>query len=129
MRTSPPAGKVDAVAAPLSPMYIALMTVPARNRMDVVERLRSAEAEIRRVGVRRLALFGSFARDEARSDSDVDLYVEFVSGRKSFDGFVKLADDLEALLGRRVELVTPEALSPFIGPHILAEAQDVLRAA
>lgn len=105
------------------------MVAPAGSRADVVERLRSAEAEIRRRGVRRLALFGSFARDEARSDSDIDLYVEFAVGQKSFDRFVELAEDLEALLGRRIELVTPEALSPFIGPHILAEAQDVLRAA
>ncbi len=105
------------------------MLAPAQTRADVVERLSNAEAEIRRQRVRRLALFGSFVRDEARPDSDVDLYVEFVPGQKSFDRFVRLADDLEALLGRRVELVTPAALSPFIGPHILAEAQDVLRAA
>lgn len=105
------------------------MTTPSLTRADVVERLLSAEAEIRRHGVRRLALFGSFARDEARSDSDVDLYVEFLPGQKSFDRFMQLADELEGLLGRPVELVTPEALSPFIGPHILAEAEDVLRAA
>jgi predicted nucleotidyltransferase len=106
-----------------------VMTAPALTRTDVLERLLSAEAGIRSHGVRRLALFGSFARDEARSDSDVDLYVEFLPGQKSFDRFIRLAEELEGLLGRPVELVTPEALSPFIGPRIRAEAEDVLRAA
>jgi len=95
----------------------------------VIGRLRSAEAQIRSLGVRRLALFGSVARGEASADSDVDLLVEFAPGQKSFDRFLALSELLESLLERPVELVTTEALSPFIGPHILAEAADVLRAA
>jgi len=55
--------------------------------------------------------------------------VEFAPGAKTYDRFLRLADVLERALGRRVELVTIEALSPFLGPRILAEAQDVLRAA
>ena len=76
-----------------------------------------------------LALFGSVVRNEARADSDVDLLVEFAPGQKSFDRFMALADLLERSLGRSVELVTTEALSPYIGPHILAGATDVVRAA
>lgn len=91
--------------------------------------LRAAEAEIRALGVRQLALFGSVLRGDARPDSDVDLLVEFDPELKSFDRFIALAELLERLLGRRVELVTTEALSPFIGPRILADAADVLRAA
>jgi len=68
------------------------------------------------------------ARGEARDDSDVDFLVEFAPGRKSFDAFMELAFLLEELTGRRVELVTTESLSPYIGPHILREAVDVLRA-
>jgi predicted nucleotidyltransferase len=105
------------------------MTTPVRTRVDVLERIRDAEGEIRGLGVRRLALFGSFARSEARSDSDVDLLVEFAPGQKSFDRFTRLYDLLEDRLARRVELVTTEALSPYIGPHILAEAEDVVPAA
>lgn len=81
------------------------------------------------MGVVRLALFGSVLRGEASPDSDIDLLVEFAPGAKNFDRFMALADLLEAQLGRPVELVTTEALSPFIGPRILAEAKDVLRAA
>ena len=105
------------------------MSIPAPSREETIQRLRAGETEIRRLGVRRLALFGSVARDEARPDSDVDLLVEFAPGQKTFDRFIALCDLLEKLVGHRVELVTIEALSPFIGPHILAEAADVLRAA
>ena len=99
------------------------------TREEVVQRLSACEPEIRALGVRRIALFGSVLRGEARLDSDVDLLVQFFPGAKSFDRFLALGDLLEQRLGGRVELVTTEALSPFLGPRILAEAQDVLRAA
>lgn len=106
-----------------------LMGTAALSRNDVITRCRQVEADIRRLGVRRIALFGSLARGEANADSDVDLLVEFEPGGKSFDHFLALSELLERLLGRRVDLVTTEALSPCIGPHILAEAEDVVRAA
>lgn len=67
--------------------------------------------------------------DEAGPESDVDLLVGFAPGTKSFDRLLALSHLLEERLGRRVEVVTTEALSPFLGPRILAEAEDVLRAA
>src|SRR5579885_1113817 len=96
------------------------------SREQAAELLAASEAEIRALGVARLALFGSVLRGEARPDSDVDLLVQFSPGAKTFDRFLALSELLEDRLGRRVELVTTEALSPFIVPHILAEAQDVL---
>jgi predicted nucleotidyltransferase len=99
------------------------------TRDQAIERLREAEPGIRDLGVRRLALFGSVLRGEARADSDVDVLVEFDPTKKTFDRFMALVDLLEQRLEHRVEVVTTEALSPFIGPHILAEAADVLRAA
>lgn len=99
------------------------------SREAVMARLAAAEFDIRALGVARLALFGSVARDEARANSDVDLLVQFSPGQKSYGRFLELSELLESLLHRRVELVTTEALSPFLGPRILAEAQDVLRAA
>lgn len=99
------------------------------SREQAIRRIHRLDPEIRRLGVRRLALFGSVARDEARPDSDVDVLVEFTPGLKTFDRFMALADLLEDALAHRVELVTIESLSPFIGPHILAEATDVVRAA
>jgi predicted nucleotidyltransferase len=105
------------------------MTSRPLTRSEAVAILRRAEAEILGLGVQRLALFGSIQRDAARSDSDVDVLVEFVPGKKSFDRFAALSELLEDILGRPVELVTPESLSPFLRPYILAEAKDVVRAA
>jgi predicted nucleotidyltransferase len=105
------------------------MSVSHLTREEAVRRLVASEPEIRALGVRRLALFGSVLRGEARADSDVDLLVQFSPGAKTFERFLALFDLLEERLGHRVELVTLEALSPFIGPRILAEALDVLRAA
>jgi len=105
------------------------MSPPVMDRAQVVERLRARESEIRALGVVRLALFGSVLRGQARDGSDIDILVQFAPGAKSYERFLTLAELLESHLGRRVELVTTEALSPVIGPRILAEARDVLRAA
>jgi predicted nucleotidyltransferase len=105
------------------------MATPVLNREQATERLSACAKEIRDLGVARLALFGSVLRGHPRVDSDVDLLVQFEPGAKSYDRFLALSELLEERLGRPVELITTEALSPFIGPSILAEAQDVLRAA
>lgn len=105
------------------------MIVPVHNREQAMEHLAACQDEVRGLGVARLAIFGSVLRGNPRADSDVDLLVQFEPGAKSYNRFLALSELLEARLGRRVELVTTEALSPYIGPRILAEAQDVLRAA
>jgi predicted nucleotidyltransferase len=105
------------------------MSGPVSNREQAIERLAGCLDELRGLGVARLALFGSVLRGNPGADSDVDLLVQFEPGAKSFDRFLAVSELLETKLGRRVELVTTEALSPYIGPRILAEAQDVLRAA
>ncbi len=105
------------------------MTPAALTRAEVEIRLAGTREEIFRLGVRRLALFGSVQRNEARADSDVDVLVEFEPGQKTFDHLLALGDLLEATLRHSVELVTAESLSPYLRPYILAEAQDVVRAA
>jgi len=105
------------------------MQSPVLNRVQALERLAACEREIRALGVARLALFGSVLRGQTHAQSDVDLLVQFAPGAKSYNRFLALAELLESQLGRPVELVTTEALSPFLGPRILTEAQDVLPAA
>ena len=80
---------------------------------------------IKTLGVKKLGLFGSFARREQGVESDVDLLVEFEQGKKTFDNFMQLSFFLEDLFERRVELVTPESISPHIRPHILSEVEYV----
>jgi uncharacterized protein len=99
------------------------------TREQAIDRLRAAEPAIRRLGVRRLALFGSVVRNQATPASDVDVLVEFDPTMKTLDSFMELAFLLDEVLGRHVDVVTTESLSPYIGPHILREAEDVLRAA
>jgi uncharacterized protein len=105
------------------------MPTPVLSHEQAAERLAECEQEIRALGVMRLALFGFVLRGDPRADSDVDVLVQFAPGAKSYAHFLALSEPLETRLGRPVELVTTEALSPFIGPRILAEARDVLRAA
>jgi predicted nucleotidyltransferase len=99
------------------------------TREQAIERLLTIEPDIRALGVQRLAIFGSVVRGQARPDSDVDLLIQFFPGAKTYDRFLALLELLEIRLERKVELVTVEALSPFLGPRILAEAEDVLRTA
>ncbi|WP_443946720.1 nucleotidyltransferase family protein [Pedobacter sp. AW1-32] len=70
-------------------------------------------------------MFGSFMTDKLLADSDVDLLVEFAPQQKSYDNFMELSLFLEDLLGRRVEVVTPESLSKYLSPHILKQAENV----
>jgi predicted nucleotidyltransferase len=88
--------------------------------MSIIETLRSHEPEIKkRFSVRRIGVFGSFARGEGKDTSDVDILVEFEN--PTFDNFMNLAFFLEDLFQRRVDLVTPNSLSPYIGPYVKQE--------
>ena len=73
-----------------------------------------------------MGLFGSFLRQETiKPGSDIDLLIDFVPAQKTFDNLSDLYFFLEELTGRKIELVTRESLSPYMGPHILKEVQDV----
>jgi predicted nucleotidyltransferase len=98
------------------------------TRQDVLNRIRQLQPQLRSCGVKRLALFGSFARGDHHATSDVDFLAEFSPGQKTFDNFLAVCELLERSLQRRVEVLTPESLSPHIGPRILQEAEDVVAA-
>ena len=99
------------------------MTV--EDKQEIVDILLEHEEDIRSLGVQRVALFGSFVRNQGGPNSDVDLIVEFAPALKTFANFIALCHLLETLMGRKVEVITKEALSPYIGPHILREAEYV----
>lgn len=95
------------------------------TRDETLHLLRSHSDEIRtRFGVKRLAVFGSMARDEARVDSDVDVLVEF-EGKATFKGYMALKFYLEDLLERPVDLVTNKAIRPPTRPSIERDLVDV----
>lgn len=101
-------------------------SAPVAEKAGLIHLLHEHENTIRSFGVQRLGLFGSFQRDEPRADSDVDLFVEFAPGAITFDHFMGLSFFCEDLLGRRVEIVTPQSLSPYLGPRILKEVEYVV---
>ena len=105
------------------------MRDPVSSKNDVFERLKSVGQQLPAMGVSHLGLFGSFISGNPTPQSDVDILVEFLPEQHTFDRFMELSFFLEDLLGRRVELVTPEGLSPYIGPEILRQVERVQIAA
>jgi uncharacterized protein len=91
----------------------------------IIARLREALPDLRRRWpIRSLALFGSVVRDEAGSESDLDVLVEFDQPMDLF-AFLALEEALAGLAGRRVDLVSRAALKRHIGRRVLAEAVPV----
>ncbi len=93
------------------------------TREEILAALREQRASLsRRYPIQRLALFGSWARGEAREDSDVDVLVEVDPsiGLR----FVELGDELERALGRRVDLVSRRAIQPSLWKQIEPELLD-----
>ncbi len=102
------------------------MQIPIINKASLLQQLDINKHQIKSFGVKRLGLFGSFANDIAiHTKSDIDFLVEFEQGKKTYDNFMELSFYLEELLGRKVELVTAQSLSKYIGPHILKQVQNV----
>lgn len=98
-------------------------TMLIASKSDIFQRIQQNRQAMSELGVQRFGLFGSFVRGEQNDESDVDLLVEFRPGEKTFDSFMELSFLLEEILGRKVDLLTPESLSPYIGPKILAEVE------
>ncbi|RUT07888.1 nucleotidyltransferase [Dulcicalothrix desertica PCC 7102] len=91
------------------------------KRDEVLSILRSEQIKLKDFSVKSLTLFGSVARDEATSESDVDLLVEFEKPVGLFT-FVRLQRYLETLLGRSVDLGTPDSLKSYLRETVMGEA-------
>ena len=95
------------------------------NRDEVLDLLRDHKATLaQRFGVSELSLFGSFARDQATDDSDVDILVRF-DGPSTSRRFFGAQFYIEDLLGRRVDLVTEKALRTELRPYVKRETVNV----
>lgn len=101
------------------------MTAPIRTRAEALARIAARESELRSMGVMSLELFGSAGRDELNPSSDVDALVEFDRPVGAF-AFLDVRDFLVDVLGRDVDLVTPDALRPWMRDRV---RQDCVRAA
>ena len=79
--------------------------------MDPLALIEAHAQELHALGARPIGVFGSFARGSATPQSDVDVYVEFSEGMKTYDNFYAIYELLRELFGRPIDLVTDGALS------------------
>jgi uncharacterized protein len=93
------------------------------NSFDAIETLRRSERALRDCGVMHAALFGSVARGDIRSGSDIDIMIEINPNvRMTVFEYVDLKDYIAALFGETVDDVNREGLKPFVRPAAMADA-------
>ena len=95
------------------------------NQEQVITTLRGHEAELHRVGVSRLYLFGSVARNEAGAESDVDLFFDTDNPRFSLIELVDVQERVNAILGVKSDVMTRASRHPMLRDRIEAEALRV----
>lgn len=88
---------------------------------EIIRMLGENKEILKKYGVKKIGLFGSFIRGQQKKNSDIDFLVEFE--KPDFDNFMELCFFLEELFNRRVELITNDSLSPYIKPYIDKEVR------
>ena len=85
----------------------------------ILKKIQKNTDDIKKFGVIKLGLFGSYIKDEQKNESDIDILVEFERDQKTFDNYMDLKFFLENLFGNEVDLVISDALKPALKPYIL----------
>ena len=96
-----------------------------KTKEHIVDLLLSQKETLRSYHIQRIGLFGSFIKKTNHDNSDIDLLVEFEPGKKTFKNYTGAYLFLKEKLGRDIDFLTPESLSPYIGPYILKEVEYV----
>lgn len=97
------------------------------DKQEITERLLEAVKKDEHFGdIKSLSLFGSYVNGQAKDDSDVDVLVQFTDDATiGFFEYVRIQRRLSTALGLKVDMVTPEALSKYIKPQVLREAEVI----
>jgi hypothetical protein len=101
------------------------MISAVQNKQQAFERIQSHQSALKLFGAARLGLFGSFVRGEQTEKSDIDFVVEFAEGKKTFRNFMNMADYLEKVLSRKVDLLTWEGMASFVKREVEKEVEYV----
>ena len=95
---------------------------------SILATIRKHKSQLASFGISKIGLFGSYVRNEPPPHSDIDILVDFVPKKETFDNLMGVNNCLEELFtGERVEVVTVNGLSPYLGRHILKEVNYALR--
>jgi hypothetical protein len=95
------------------------------ERTEALARLKAHEAELRQLGVQHLYMFGSTARDEARTDSDVDLFFDYPRGKFGLYELMDVKDAAARILGRKTDIMTRDSIHKALRARIEEEAVPV----
>jgi len=96
------------------------------TKENIISVLKTHKSELSRYGVSNIGLFGSYLRNEQSKKSDIDLLIDFEPDKENFDNYMAVYDIFEKLFkDEKVEIVTKNGLSKYIGPKILNEVQYV----
>ncbi len=88
----------------------------------IIKTIRKHRPELSGFGIQSVGLFGSYVRENQSAESDIDILVDFVPEKENFDNYMAVYDYFERLfINEKVEIVTKNGLSPYIGPEILKE--------
>ena len=88
----------------------------------IINTIRTHKSELSNFGIKDIGLFGSYAREEQSAKSDIDILIDFEPDKESFDNYMAVYDYFEKLFkNEKIEIVTKNGLSPYIGPSILNE--------
>lgn len=94
------------------------------QKSDILYILKVNKPELNKFGVTKIGLFGSYIHKEERPQSDIDILIDFDSKSENFINFMNTCNFLETLFqGKRIDIVTINGLSPYIGPHILKDVE------
>ncbi len=92
---------------------------------EAISRLKRHELELKRLGIEHLYLFGSTARNEAREESDVDLFFDHPEGALGLFQLMDIKEAAARLLGRKADIMTRRSLHPRLKERIEASAVQV----
>ena len=95
------------------------------ERREAIARLRGHEAELKQLGVPHLYLFGSTARDDAREDSDVDLFFDYEEGKFGLFELMDVKDTAARILDRKTDIMTRDGIHRVLEERIEAIAVSV----
>src|SRR4029077_539718 len=95
------------------------------NRDEAMSRLKQHEADLKRLGVKRLYMFGSTARGDAKEDSDVDLFFDYEKGKLGLFELMDVKEYAASILGRKADIMTRDSLHKMLREKIESTAVRV----